>query len=170
MWSCWIPNMEVLTVQTFFFVLPPTTSNTHQPTASICSDGLDAWMTLLMQPQVHLHCPQLLQIQSLTPNFMSLSSSVMDAVIATLPPPPPQPCTTELEVHCSTHIWPNLFIGHNAHHWINIGWLVSLELITDLYRFMNSHDLATMMGTPYLPLLLLTQPQPSHLCNHCQCT
>jgi len=44
--------------QTFFFVPPPTTSNTHRPTASIWSDGLDASMTLLTQPQVHLHCPQ----------------------------------------------------------------------------------------------------------------
>jgi hypothetical protein len=41
-----------------FFILPPTTSNTHRPTASICSDGLDALMTLLMQPHVHLHYPQ----------------------------------------------------------------------------------------------------------------
>jgi hypothetical protein len=84
--------MEVLTAQTFFFVLPPTTSNTHRPTASIWSDGLDA--SIAVDPGTDTK-PYV---------SLSLSSSVVVAVIATLPPPPPQPCTIELEVHRATCI------------------------------------------------------------------
>jgi len=89
-----------------FFVLPPTTHRpTGSSTVSICSNGLNASMALLMQPHLHLHYLQSPQVQSLTLNPTSLLSLV-DAAIATLPPPPPQPCTSELEVHrASSSMW-----------------------------------------------------------------
>ena len=63
-WSCSIPNMEFLEP----LVLPPTTSITHRPTASIYLNGLEASMILLTQPYIHLYCPRSLQVQSLTTN------------------------------------------------------------------------------------------------------
>ena len=100
-WSCSNPNMEVLKrlLRSPSHGVPPPQSPTNLPAVVL--------LHLLKRPRClddlsdaaphPLHFPQSPQIQSLNPTSLS---NLADAAIATrLAPPPPQPCTSELEVH-----------------------------------------------------------------------